>query len=160
MRFKNILLVAGPVCDDKAALEQAAALARECGAGLAVVDVIDSLPRDLRMLITVVPVRELLDLAVKDRRDRLADLVRTLGLEEVRVKVRTGAPFTEIAREVQENGHDLVVTTPERKSRFKEQLFGSTSLNLLRKCPCPVLVLAASLDLVTNGFFNGLLTDS
>jgi len=141
MRFKNILLVADRGTGDEAALEQAAALARSCGAGLAVVDVIESLPRDLRMLITAVPVRELLDIAVKERRDGLADLVGTLGLEGVRVKVRTGTPFTEIAREVRENGHDLVLTAPRRKSGFKERLLGSTLLHLLRKCPCPVLVL-------------------
>ena len=37
--------------------------------------------------------------------------------------------------------HDLVIMTAEGKDGFRERLFGSTSMHLMRECPCPVWVM-------------------
>ena len=55
-------------------------------------------------------------------------------------KMLHGTPFLEIIREVLRNDHDPVMTTAEGRGGLKEKLFGSTTLRLLRKCPCPVWV--------------------
>ena len=47
----------------------------------------------------------------------------------------------EIIREVLREKHDLVIMTAEGDEGLKTRLFGSTSLHLMRKCPCPVWVM-------------------
>ena len=36
------------------------------------------------------------------------------------------------------NGHDLVMMTAEGKCGVNEWLFGTTSMRLMRRCPCPI----------------------
>ena len=70
-------------------------------------------------------------------------LVRQSGVS-VGDKVLCGTPFLEIIREVLRNEHDLVMTTAEGLGGVKERLFGSTTMHLMRKCPCPVWVMKPS----------------
>jgi hypothetical protein len=51
------------------------------------------------------------------------------------------APFIAIIREVLWNGHDLVMITAENRRSLKNVLFGTTTMHLMRKCPCPVWVM-------------------
>jgi nucleotide-binding universal stress UspA family protein len=53
-RFKNILLLADQGTGGKAILRRAAALAKNNRAQLTVVDVIEELPRDMRMLVVAI----------------------------------------------------------------------------------------------------------
>jgi nucleotide-binding universal stress UspA family protein len=59
-------------------------------------------------------------------------------------KLLYGTPFLEIIREVLRNEHDLVMITAEGRGGLKEMLFGSTTMHLMRKCPCPVWVIKPS----------------
>lgn len=71
--------------------------------------------------------------------EQWVDLIRQSGVP-VSGKVLVGTPFLEIIREVLRNQHDLVMTTAEGQGGLKERLFGSTTMHLMRKCPCPVWV--------------------
>ncbi len=51
-----------------------------------------------------------------------------------------GKTDLEVIREVERNGHDLVLKSSEDTSGLKRALFGSSDMNLMRKCPCPVLI--------------------
>jgi hypothetical protein len=44
-------------------------------------------------------------------------------------------------RQVLRDQHDLVILAAEGKNGVKERLFGGTSMQLMRKCPCPVWVI-------------------
>ena len=55
-------------------------------------------------------------------------------------KVLFGSPFLEIIREVLRGGYDLVMIAAEGRTGLKEALFGSTTMHLMRQCPCPVWV--------------------
>ena len=141
-RFKNLLLVSEQGAVSRAALERAVSLAKRNRAQLTVVDVIERLPLDIRTLITVMPPQELEESVIKERHehlDRFVKQIREQGIQ-VSVNVMTGAPFLEIIRQVLRKKHDLVIMTAEGKGGLKNRLFGSTSLHLMRKCPCPVWV--------------------
>jgi len=71
--------------------------------------------------------------------EKWVDFVRRSGVP-VGGKMLCGTPFLEIIREVLRNEHDLVMTTAEGRGGVKERLFGSTTMHLMRKCPCPVWV--------------------
>lgn len=139
-RFKNILLVYP--CD-QATLERAASLARNNQAKLTVMHVERELTGTSLITSPGSPAMELQDLVVKEYQSQLKTFVAPVKKEGVRVglKVIVGTPFLEIIREVIVQKHDLVMMTAEGKGGLRERLFGSTSLHLMRKCPCPVWVM-------------------
>ncbi|WP_372750331.1 universal stress protein [Litorivivens sp.] len=56
------------------------------------------------------------------------------------IEVLSGIGFLEIIRSVVTNQHDLVVKCAEDVA-WLERMFGSEDMQLIRKCPCPVLML-------------------
>ena len=73
------------------------------------------------------------------RLDKWVDFVQRSGVP-VDGKMLYGTPFLEIIREVLRNEHDLVRTTAEGRGGLQDRLFGSTTMHLMRKSPCPVWV--------------------
>ncbi len=145
-RFKNILFVADFNAKQQVAVDRAVSLARQNEARLTVFTVVKALPADVRMAITVMPPQELLALVIDEHRkkaDELVAIIRQQGVDS-RSQVVSGTPFLEIIRQVLRGGHDLVILTAEGKGGVKERLFGSTSMHLMRKCPCPVWVVKPS----------------
>ncbi len=142
-RFKNILLVAGGESWEEAALKRAVTLAKNNQAQLKVVEVIEELPREMWMLVTVFHPADIQEAAIKERLTQLEHLISSIRKEGIQVtaKVLIGTPFLEIIREVLRNKHDLVMKTARGKGGLKEVLFGSTAMHLMRKCPCPVWVI-------------------
>jgi len=139
-RFKNVLLVFD---QNKETLRRAVALAKNNRAELTVVDVIEGLPVHKPTLVTVMPPQDLQTLVVNERREQLKKSIEPFRKKQVRVAtdVLVGKPFLEIIREVVGKKRDLVIMTAEGKTGLKQRLFGSTSMHLMRKCPCPVWVM-------------------
>lgn len=142
-RFKNILLVHGQGTGVNATLKRAVSLAKRNRARLTVLEVTERVPREIRMLPTVMSPQEMEECVIKERREHLERLIAPISEEGLRVNVNvlTGTPFLEIIQEVLREKHDLVFMTAEGKGDLKSRLFGSTSLHLIRKCPCPVWVM-------------------
>jgi nucleotide-binding universal stress UspA family protein len=84
-------------------------------------------------------IQEEIDRGKAHQLEQVIDFVRSLGIQ-VSSNVLHGTPFIEIIREVLRNGHDLVMITAEDVKGLKNILFGTTSMHLMRKCPCPVWV--------------------
>lgn len=83
---------------------------------------------------------------VEDENRRLeqwVDFVRQRSIP-VSGKMLRGKPFLQIIREVLGNEHDLVMKAAVGRGGLMEMLFGSTTMHLMRKCPCPVWVVKAS----------------
>jgi nucleotide-binding universal stress UspA family protein len=142
-RFKNVLLVTGERSGERATMARAATLVKQNSARLTLVEVVERIPREMKSLIAVTPPSDLVKWVVKDRRERLEGLAAPLRDQGIRVSVAvlSGTPFLEITRQVVRRKHDLVILTAEGKGGLKERLLGSTSLHLLRKCPCPIWVM-------------------
>ncbi len=145
-RFKNILLVCNFDAKQHMAVERAVSLARQNEARLTVFSVIRELPAEVHMATTGLLSRELLDLVVNDYREKVDALAADMARQGVdaRTQVVTGTPFLEIIRQVLRDRHDLVILAAEGKGGVKERLFGSTSMHLMRKCPCPVWVVKSA----------------
>jgi nucleotide-binding universal stress UspA family protein len=84
-------------------------------------------------------IQEEIDKGKAHQLEQVIDFVRSLGIQ-VSSNVLHGTPFIAIIREVLQNGHDLVMITAEDVKGLKNVLFGTTSMHLMRKCPCPVWV--------------------
>jgi len=139
-RFKNILLI--HPCD-QATLDRAAALAKRNRARLTVLRVARELAETGLVTVPGSPRLDVQHLVFKEYQSQLQEFAAPLKQDGLRVstKVQVGTPFLEIIREVISHKRDLVMMTAEGKGGLKDRLFGSTSLHLMRKCPCPVLVI-------------------
>lgn len=147
-RFKNILLVVNSQIKNPAALSCAFSLAKNNNAKLKIVDVVKETSSYQPILPESAKNINLHDLLVEDKREYMERLLHPFQKEGVgtTIKILTGTPFLQIIREVISKDHDLVIVTPEGKSEFKDMLFGTTTMHLMRKCPCPVWAIKPSSD--------------
>lgn len=145
-RFKNILLHTDGQAPSRFALKRAVDLAQRNQGRLTVVNVLEDLPRELLRLAAAMPSENLQSMAIQEMRERLETFVAPFQKEgpAIELEVLCGKPFIKIIGAVLRRQHDLVLTTAEGRSGLRERLFGSTSLHLMRKCPCPVWVLKPS----------------
>jgi nucleotide-binding universal stress UspA family protein len=128
------------------------------GAKQPIINIIEEFPHDMPVPVTSkspedmqerfpVTIEELpLDVQeyiVQEEKHDLEQVVASIRQAGVQVssKVLFGSPFLEIIREVLRGGYDLVMIAAEGRIGLKETLFGSTTMHLMRKCPCPVWVM-------------------
>jgi nucleotide-binding universal stress UspA family protein len=139
-RFKNILVIFNTESKDAVALNKAVKLAKQNEARLTLFSVVEVHP-DLHRYPDSVA-KHLLAPIVSKQDEWLRDLIKPLqedGIDAVSMVV-DGISFLEIIRQVIRENHDLLITTAEEKKVIHTRLFGSTSMHLMRKCPCPVWV--------------------
>jgi nucleotide-binding universal stress UspA family protein len=137
-RFKNILCVIGTESNDSAALEYAVKLAENNQATLSVVEVVDEIPPNTKLLERVLAPEELQAKMVEEHLQRLDELVAPWRVSvDIQVHVLSGIPYLEVVKEVIRNDRDLVIKTAE-SGGLLDRVFGSDDMHLLRKCPCPV----------------------
>ncbi len=144
-RFKNILVLYNRDLGAESLLARAQALARANTAKLTILEVVNQLPSDLLALLGPPTSGEpdLQALYLEERRyhlQRLAVSIEADGVP-VEVEVRSGTAFLETIRRVLRHGHDLVLLTADSVQGLHSITFGSTSMHLMRKCPCPVWVM-------------------
>ncbi len=137
-RFKNILCVVVPDSTNDVALQRAAALAESNQASLTVVEVIEEIPSEMKLLNRALWPAEFREKRIAGHQQKLQELVAPWKEKgRIQTAVLAGIPFLEIIREVLRNGRDLVIKTAE-SGGLLDRVFGSDDMHLLRKCPCPV----------------------
>lgn len=145
-RFKNILLVFNPKVNARAAIDQAETLAKQNSARITVCAVVKELPSNMSIALLVLSPEELFASLMKEHQEQVDGIVSALNKKGVKAtaQIKVGIPFIEIIRQVLREEHDLVIVAAEGKTGLTERLFGSTSMHLMRKCPCPVWVVKSS----------------
>ena len=138
-RFKNILFVHS-VGRNEAALSRAIALARDNQANLTLLKVSEQVT-DVDLAFSAETAREIKTAILDDYRQLLEQFVDPYR-DQVKIEIRVleGRHFLTIIHEVLRNGHDLVVKGADGGDVLRSRLFSTTDMHLLRKCPCPVLL--------------------
>jgi len=139
-QFKNILLVLNDENQETAALQKAVSLARQNSARLTLFSVLNESSGLQGYNESIVQSQR--TAAMKERKEWLRGLMVSLASADIEVEIKAleGIAFLEIIRQVLRQQHDLVITTAEQKQGIRDRLFGTTSMHLMRKCPCPVWV--------------------
>lgn len=142
-RFKNILFFSNPKLKQDDAIRRAGALAKQNDAKLTILSVIKALPSELHVPMAGAELKELQQRVVHDLQTQVEGLANDFRQDGVDAQAKTvvGTAFVEVIREVLREQHDLVVLAAEGKRSFITRIFGSTSMHLMRKCPCPVWVI-------------------
>lgn len=138
--YRDILLVMTPGIDEGATLAYAAALAVDNRANLTVAEVVSDDAIDAQVSISSPD--ELEEQMTEERQARLEALIAQLDIDlDIQTRVLIGRPHEEITRDVVANERDLVVKAAEGGNGLREQLFGDNDFQLLKACPCSVLLI-------------------
>lgn len=118
------------------ALARATRLARASRASLTIVDVVN-VPAYARRYLPADVEEEMLT-ARRQQLERVAHAVKDVATD---AKLLTGRPGTALIQEVLRSKHDLLMRSHARDSTASApKPFGAVDMELLRKCPCPVLL--------------------
>lgn len=134
--FTSILVDVDAMASAHPALERAVVLAKGSGATLTVADAVTvpdyaahHLPPGIESSL------------VQDRREQLARIAREVSDVHATSTLLFGRPATALIEEVLRSNHDLVLRSHARDlSTSGPSGFGAVDMELLRKCPCPVLL--------------------
>ena len=141
-RFRNILVSVDTRSEPHPALHWAVQLAQHHRAALKIVDVLPQFPVHVRLAMPDEEhVRELL---LREKREQLESLAATAEGSGIPVttKVLSGTTSVELVHEVMRDSHDLIMRASKGLHSRRAGFFGTTSFRLLRKCPCPVWIVA------------------
>lgn len=134
--FRNILVDIDATANAHPALERAILLAKRSGGKLTVADVMTVPAYAHRYLPPGIE-----ESIVQDRRQQLSRITRQVTDVQAQAKLLIGRPATVLIEEVLRFNHDLVMRSHARDlTTSGPREFGVVDMELLRKCPCPVLL--------------------
>lgn len=134
--FKSILVDIDAAAPAHPALERAIRLARAAGAKLTITDVV-TVPAYARRYLPP----DLEEEVVRQQRQQLEGIARAVTGVQAEARLLVGRPATVLVQEVLRSQHDLVLRAHARDATAADsQPFGAVDMELLRKCPCPVLL--------------------
>ena len=134
--LKSILVDVDATASAHPALDRAVRLARSLGATLTVADVVTVPPHARHYL---PPALE--EDMVRERRQQLARVANAVNDVRAEAKLLVGRPATVLIQEVLRSQHDLLMRSHARElAASGPKPFGAVDMELLRKCPCPVLL--------------------
>lgn len=141
INIKRILVPTDFSDSARHALGYGVSFAREYGAQLTLLHVVETLAVGYASDLFPVPMAEVFQEISGYARAELAKLtaqVRERGVD-VREIVAQGKPATEIIRVARDETIDMIVLGTHGKGVLDQALFGSTTERVVRKAPCPVL---------------------
>jgi len=134
--FRSILVDIDAAATAHPALERAILLATKSGGTLTVADVMTVPPHARHYLPAEIEER-----LVRDRRQQLARIAGEVSDVRAEAKLLVGRPATVLIEEVLRSNHDLIMRSHARDLTSPgSRPFGAVDMELLRKCPCPVLL--------------------
>ena len=136
--FQNILVVIDCTAENHPVLDAAIQLAETNKASLQIVDVVPEFSWPQRLL--VAGSGHIQELLVREKSQFLKNLTARLRRRGLSVgsKVLVGSSSVEVIRQVMRAKHDLVLKDAKGSRSRRLGFFGTTALELLRKCPCAV----------------------
>lgn len=133
MTFRRILVDLDANAAAHPAVDRALELARRCGAGIKLVDVL-SIPASARAYLSGETERMVADA----RREHLAKLAESITDVPVEHELLTGRPAQAIITEAVKGSFDLVVRSHARDLAAEPRKLGAIDMQLFRSCPCTV----------------------
>ena len=141
IRLQRILVPTDFSESARHALSYGVSFAKEYGAELLMLHVVETIPVGYASDLFPVPMAEVFQEMsgyARTELGKLADEARAKGIK-VRDEVAQGKPSAEICRVAEEEKIDMIVLGTHGKGMLDQALFGSTAERVIRKSPCPVL---------------------
>ena len=84
--------------------------------------------------------KEMFEKAEQELKQLIEDLKSNVALK---AEVKSGIPFVEVTSYADQENIDLIILATHGRTGVEHILFGSTAEKIIRKAPCPVLVVRA-----------------
>jgi nucleotide-binding universal stress UspA family protein len=123
------------------ALEYAVSLAESLGAGITLLHVVENVAVSYASDLFPVPMAEVFEEVSGYARKEIAALAAEVRAQKIEAAERVvqGKPAVEILRAAREDAIDLIVLGTHGRGVLDHALFGSPTVRVVRKAPCPVL---------------------
>lgn len=140
-KYQNILTVIDPNNEQQKALQRAIELAQHTNAKITALLCVYDFSYEMTTMLSN-DERELMRSSViEDRRTWLKSIIDESTHKSIAIEVTWHhRPFEAIIKHVINDGYDLVIKATHEHNKLKAIIFTPTDWHLLRKCPCPVLL--------------------
>ncbi len=142
-QYQNILVVIDPTTEDQKALKRAIELATRTKSALTVFLTIFDFSYEMTTMLSSDEREVMRQSVISDREQWLNDIIKNLphqGITITHKVVWHNRPFEAIIEQVIAQKHDMVIKGTHQHDKFKSVIFTPTDWHILRKCPCPVLL--------------------
>jgi len=141
-KIKKILAVIDPDQEEQSALKRSFELARKSGAKITAFLSIYDFAYEMTTMLSL-DERDAMRKAVIDDRTQWIETLIEPFKNELEIDCRViwhNRPFESIIRAVLKHDYDIVLKSTHEHATFKSIIFTPTDWHLIRKCPCPVLL--------------------
>jgi universal stress protein E len=142
-KYQKILAIVDPTTEDQKALERAIELARKTGASITAFLTIYDFSYEMTTMLSSDEREAMRQSVINDRTQWLQAIISDLEIDGVAVDCQViwhNRPFEQIIAQVLNNGYDIVIKGTHQHDKLKSVIFTPTDWHILRKCPCPVLL--------------------
>jgi len=142
-KHKKILVVIDPTTEYQKALERAITLAKHAKANITAFLTIFDFSYEMTTMLSSDERESMRKSVINDRKswvDGLINAVDSTGIQIDCKVVWHNRPFESVIEEVINDGFDLVIKGTHQHDKLKSVIFTPTDWHILRKCPCPVLL--------------------
>ncbi len=141
--FNHILVVIDPTSDQQKALNRAVQLARLQQCQLTAFVSVYDFSYEMTTMLSGEERESMRQAVIKDRELWLSDYLAAPRAGGINIDVKVvwhNRPFEAVVLAVLEDGYDLVIKGTHDHDVLKSMIFTPTDWHILRKCPCPVLL--------------------
>ena len=142
-KYQKILVVIDPKTDNQKALKRAIELAEKTNASITALLTIYDFSYEMTTILSGEERETMRQSLIKDRQLWLTDIIEQLNNKQLVIKQEIfwhNRPFEQIIEHVLDDDFDIVIKGTHEHDKLKSVIFTPTDWHLLRKCPCPVLL--------------------
>ena len=142
-KYQKILAVIDPTTDDHKALKRAIELANQTQASITAFLSIYDFSYEMTTMLSGDEREAMRKSLINDRKQWLNEIILTIPHNDLAIKTKViwnNRPFEPIIEHVIQENYDIVIKGTHHHDKLKSVIFTPTDWHLLRKCPCPVLL--------------------
>lgn len=142
-KYQNILVVIDPQHEEQKALKRAVELAKKTNAKITAFLSIFDFSYEMTTMLSHDERESMRESVISSRTEWINQLINDSTDNTLNIDILViwhNRPFEAIIHQVLDKGFDLVVKATHQHDKFKSIIFTPTDWHILRKCPCPVLL--------------------
>ena len=142
-KYQKILVVIDPTTEDQKALKRAIELAKCTEATITAFLSIFDFSYEMTTMLSSDEREAMRQTVIDDRAAWINDLLQSIEHNDIEVVTQVvwhNRPFEAVIEKVIDEEYDVVIKGTHQHDKLKSVIFTPTDWHLLRKCPCPVLL--------------------
>ncbi|GLX82308.1 universal stress protein UspE [Thalassotalea eurytherma] len=142
-KYQNLLVVIDPTQESQKALARAIELARKNQAKITAFLSIFDFSYEMTTMLSSEERESMRGSVIESRTQWINEIISDLNTADLAIDVKVvwhNRPFEAIIDQVESQQFDLVIKGTHEHDKFKAVIFTPTDWHILRKCPCPVLL--------------------